>query len=110
MRCPNIGSCGLRLVHTPPRPRNPFHSFVPVSQNVSADSKAILFNSVAIAVNQDPKGHMGIRLTDDMPTQVWAKTLTPSSGMTSKAAVGLCENLQRSEPAPTPPPLTFVTV
>merc|ERR1719281_732505 len=37
-------------------------------RKVSAESKAILMNSDAIAINQDAKGQMGIRLSDNTPT------------------------------------------
>ena len=59
-------------------------------RNMTQASKATLLNRGAIAVSQDPLGHMGIRLTG--PTeykQVWAKTLTPTSGGKFKAAVCL---------------------
>jgi alpha-galactosidase len=39
-------------------------------RNVSAESLAILKNADAIAVNQDPLGQMGIRITPDNATQV----------------------------------------
>jgi len=45
-------------------------------RNVSAESKAILFNEHAIAVSQDPLGQMGIRLTDDATdSQIWARKM-----------------------------------
>ena len=44
-------------------------------RNVSAASKAILMNKDAIAVSQDPRGQMGIRLTGDIPEQIWAREL-----------------------------------
>jgi hypothetical protein len=70
-------------------------------RNISADSKAILFNQNAIAVNQDPLGKMGIRLTGDAPSQVWAKTLTPRAGAAFKAAVGLYNKYAGGQPLPT---------
>lgn len=44
-------------------------------RNVSADSKAILTNEHAIAVSQDPLGQMGIRLSANVPAQIWAREL-----------------------------------
>jgi hypothetical protein len=45
-------------------------------RNVSAESKSILLNKDAIAVNQDPLGQMGLRLSNTSePTQVWARNL-----------------------------------
>jgi hypothetical protein len=70
-------------------------------RNVSDASKAILFNKNALAVSQDPKGHMGIRITGDLPTQVWAKTLTPGAGHSFKAAVGLYNKNTGANPLPT---------
>ena len=59
-------------------------------RNIPADSKAILLNQLAISVSQDPAGHMGVRLSSSASEQqVWAKTLTPSPGKASKAAVVL---------------------
>ena len=39
-------------------------------RNVSAESLAILKNTDAIAVSQDPLGQMGIRLSNNTATQV----------------------------------------
>ena len=58
-------------------------------RNIPSDSARILLNRAAIAVHQDPGGHMGIRLGGNTSLQVWAKTLTPSTGQQSKAAVAL---------------------
>ena len=46
-------------------------------RNVSADSKKILFNKDAIAVNQDSLGRMGLRLSasNSDPQQVWYREL-----------------------------------
>lgn len=44
-------------------------------RNVSAASLAILKNKDAIAISQDPLGQMGIRLTPDIPQQIWARVL-----------------------------------
>lgn len=45
-------------------------------RNVSAASKAILLNVHAIAIDQDPLGKMGYRLTsDDYTTQIWVRHL-----------------------------------
>mmetsp|Transcript_95257 Transcript_95257/g.272324 ORF Transcript_95257/g.272324 Transcript_95257/m.272324 type:complete len:403 (-) Transcript_95257:196-1404(-) len=50
-------------------------------RKVGDASKAILLNKDAIAVNQDPLGQMGIRLTEsaDEPLQLWARTLSDGS-------------------------------
>lgn len=45
-------------------------------RNVSAASKAILLNKDAIAVSQDPLGRMGVRVSGDGATQVWARELS----------------------------------
>jgi hypothetical protein len=44
-------------------------------RNVTEESKAILKNKDAIAISQDPLGQMGIRITGDLPQQVWAREL-----------------------------------
>merc|ERR1712100_866864 len=47
-------------------------------RKVSEESKAILLNRDAIAIDQDPLGRMGIRhpaYTRDSPTQVWYRDL-----------------------------------
>lgn len=46
-------------------------------RNMTAASAAILLNSAAIAIDQDPLGIMGLRLEDSSsaPTQRWAKPL-----------------------------------
>lgn len=44
-------------------------------RNISAASKAILTNLEAIKVSQDPLGQMGIRITPDIPQQIWARVL-----------------------------------
>jgi len=69
-------------------------------RNVTAESKAILFNSDAIAVSQDRLGKMGRRLTDDTPTQVWAREMSPSPQHTRRAAVAL---YHRGGPPSVPP-------
>lgn len=49
-------------------------------RNISEASRAILLNSAAIAVSQDPLGQMGIRLTPASETnQVWARILHDGS-------------------------------
>lgn len=58
-------------------------------RNVSAASKAILFNAEAIAVSQDPLGKMGIRLSADVAQQLWVRELSPSASGRSRAAVAL---------------------
>merc|ERR1712039_1148166 len=44
-------------------------------RSVANSSKDILFNEHAIAVSQDPLGQMGIRLTGNTATQVWARKM-----------------------------------
>ena len=44
-------------------------------RNVTEESKAILTNKDAIAVSQDPLGQMGIRLTGNIPQQIWSREL-----------------------------------
>ena len=44
-------------------------------RKISAASLAILTNVHAIAVSQDPLGQMGIRVTPDIPQQIWARVL-----------------------------------
>jgi len=44
-------------------------------RTVAPESKAILLNEHAIAVSQDPLGQMGIRLTGDTASQIWARKL-----------------------------------
>lgn len=44
-------------------------------RQVANESKDILFNEHAIAVSQDPLGQMGIRLTGNTATQVWARKM-----------------------------------
>jgi hypothetical protein len=44
-------------------------------RSVSEESKQILMNEHAIAVSQDPLGQMGIRLSENSPTQIWARQL-----------------------------------
>jgi alpha-N-acetylgalactosaminidase len=45
-------------------------------RNVSDESKSILLNKDAIAVNQDSLGQMGMRISNgNTPTQIWARNL-----------------------------------
>merc|ERR1712048_1260108 len=44
-------------------------------RSVANESKDILFNEHAIAVSQDPLGQMGIRLSENIATQVWARKM-----------------------------------
>lgn len=44
-------------------------------RKVAPESMEILLNEHAIAVSQDPLGQMGIRLTANTPTQIWARKL-----------------------------------
>jgi hypothetical protein len=69
-------------------------------RNVSAASKAILFNKEAIAVSQDPAGKMGIRISGDLPQQLWVRELSPSASGRSRVAVAL---YNKGGPLPTPP-------
>ena len=56
-------------------------------RNVSDASRAILLNEHAIAVNQDPLGQMGTRLSTDLGVQLWARNLADGD-----IAVGLFNN------------------
>lgn len=69
-------------------------------RNVSAASKAILFNKEAIAVSQDPSGKMGIRISSDVAQQLWVRELSRSSAGKARAAIGL---YNKGGPPPTPP-------
>merc|ERR1719321_637831 len=44
-------------------------------RQVAPDSMEILLNEHAIAVSQDPLGQMGIRLSSNTSTQVWARKM-----------------------------------
>merc|ERR1711920_140277 len=44
-------------------------------RKVAQDSKDILMNEHAIEVSQDPLGQMGIRLSGNTTTQIWARKL-----------------------------------
>lgn len=66
-------------------------------RNVSAESMAILQNEDAIAVSQDPLGQMGIRISNNSATQVWARNLANGD-----VAVGL---YNKGEAAPPQPPI-----
>ena len=72
-------------------------------RNVSASSKAILFNRDAIAVSQDRAGKMGIRISGDVPQQLWVRELAKSAAGKSRAAVGLY-NKGGAPPTPPMPP------
>eukprot|EP01045_Picozoa_sp_COSAG04_P023619 COSAG04_NODE_2833_length_3518_cov_6.625622_4_plen_63_part_00 len=56
-------------------------------RNVTAESMDILKNKAAIAVSQDPLGQMGIRLTGDIPEQIWAREL--ANGCAARPAPAL---------------------
>ena len=43
--------------------------------HMSAETKAILMNKEAIAVDQDPLGKQGVRVSKDGDLEVWAKAL-----------------------------------
>merc|ERR1719454_551540 len=58
-------------------------------------SKAILQNTDAIAVSQDPLGKMGVRISEDVSLQVWARELSEG-----KVAVAL---YNKAGQAPLPP-------
>ena len=64
-------------------------------RNISAASKAILTNTAAIAVDQDPLGQMGLRLSPQNVTEVWARTLADGA-----IAVALYNKLGGVPPAP----------
>jgi hypothetical protein len=44
-------------------------------RNVSAESKAILLNKAAIAVDQDPLGKMGRRVNTSSESEIWMREL-----------------------------------
>lgn len=67
-------------------------------RNVSKTSQAILQNKDAIAVNQDSLGQMGIRLSNNTATQVWARNLANGD-----VAVALY-NKATADPTPILPP------
>merc|ERR1719159_1964118 len=71
-------------------------------RKVANESKDILFNEHAIAVSQDPLGQMGIRLTPNAPTQIWARKLSNGD-----VAVAL---YNRGEPKATQGPDADITV
>ena len=48
-------------------------------RKVSLASKQILQNKVAISINQDPLGQMGIRLNDNLNKQIWYRNLFDGS-------------------------------
>ena len=78
-------------------------------RNVSAASKAILFNKHAIAVSQDPAGIMGIRLTDGSTAaartqQLWARELSPTADGRRRAAAALYHHGGAPPPLPPMPP------
>ena len=56
-------------------------------RRVGAAAKAILFNKHAVAVSQDPRGKMGIRLAGagDDTRQVWARELSPAAAPAAAA-------------------------
>ena len=72
-------------------------------RNVSAASKAILLNEMAISVSQDPFGKMGIRISADVAKQLWARELSPTAAGKSRTAVALY-NKGGSPPVPPMPP------
>merc|ERR1712226_543715 len=63
-------------------------------RQVANESKNILFNTHAIAVSQDPLGQMGIRLTGNTATQVWARKMENGD-----VAVALYNKGATSDPA-----------
>ena len=62
-------------------------------RNVTAESMAILKNTAAIAVSQDPLGQMGIRLTGDIPEQIWARELANGCAARRPARPQRCSHL-----------------
>ena len=71
-------------------------------RNVTAESMDILKNKAAIAVSQDPLGQMGIRLTGDIPEQIWARELANGCAPRPSAApilrlIMLCAATSRSD-------------
>jgi alpha-galactosidase len=71
-------------------------------RNVTEESKAILKNKDAIAISQDPLGQMGIRITGDLPQQVWARELANGD-----VAVGL---YNKGDPESTDGAATDITI
>merc|ERR1719498_1450747 len=71
-------------------------------RKVAQDSKDLLMNEHAIAVSQDPLGQMGIRLTSNTSTQIWARKLSNGD-----VAVAL---YNRGEPKATQGPDADITV
>jgi len=65
-------------------------------RNVSAASKAIIKNADAIKVSQDPLGQMGIRITADLPQQVWAREL--ANGDVAVALYNKADGLAPKQP------------
>jgi len=74
-------------------------------RNVSDESLAILKNTDAIAVSQDPMGQMGIRISNNTATQVWARELENGD-----VAVGLYNKggVPTGPPIPGPPCTNWV--
>jgi alpha-galactosidase len=71
-------------------------------RNVTEESKAILKNKDAIAVSQDPLGQMGIRLTGNIPQQIWSRELANGD-----VAVGL---YNRGDPEAQNGPAADITI
>lgn len=64
-------------------------------RNITASAAAILQNAEAIAVDQDPLGEMGIRLSTSSASEVWARNLSNGD-----IAVGLFNKGGAAPPAP----------
>lgn len=64
-------------------------------RNITASAKAILLNSEAIAVDQDPLGEMGIRLSTNCGFEIWARNLSGGD-----VAVGLFNKGGAAPPSP----------
>ena len=75
-------------------------------RNVSAASRAILLNGEAIAIDQDPLGQQGLRLSNSSQDgqQVWARVLADGS-----VAVGLYNKGGSPQPPIPAPPCTVWT-
>eukprot|EP01052_Picozoa_sp_SAG31_P015923 SAG31_NODE_1037_length_10221_cov_4.564019_8_plen_181_part_00 len=75
-------------------------------RNISKTSTALLLNERLIAVHQDPLGLMGVRLSRNISSQVWAKSLASEPGC-ARVAVAL---YNRGHPLPADIGFTFSSI
>lgn len=69
-------------------------------RNMSDSQRAILLNQDAIAVDQDPLGKMGTRVSPSGPTEVWARQLQDGSvavGLYNKEANTSCGTYNKTD-------------